>query len=219
MVHCHSIRASLNRQQILGEKGGFGKDSAMPTDVTKLLHAMDEGNHQAADELLPLVYEELRRLAAIRMAKEKPGQTLQATALVHEAWLSLVGDNPAHWNSRNHFFKAASEAMRRILIANARRKKREKHGGKWERVPLEQVEIATDADPDTLLMLAEALEMLEKEDPVKAELVKMRFMAGFSHSEAAQALGLSIPTVKRYWAFARAWMYAEIERLRQSQEG
>ena len=184
----------------------------MPSDVTHLLQSLDQGNPHAADELLPFVYDELRRLAAIRMAKEKPGQTLQATALVHEAWLTLAGDGAAHWNSRNHFFKAASEAMRRILISNARRKKREKHGGKLERVPLEQVEVASDADPETLLMVAEALEKLEKQDPVKAELVKMRFMAGFSNAEAAEALGLSIPTVKRYWAFARAWMFEEVER-------
>lgn len=187
----------------------------MASDVTQLLHAMDRGNSDAAEELLPLVYEELRRLAAIRMAKEKPGQTLQATALVHEAWLKLVGDDPAPWSGRNHFFKAASEAMRRILISNARRKKREKHGGKLERVPLDQVEVASDADPDTLLMVAEALDKLEQQDPVKAELVKMRFMAGFSNAEAAEALGLSIPTVKRYWAFARAWMFEEIETAKK----
>ena len=184
----------------------------MSGDVTRILDAMDRGDPEASEQLLPLVYEELRRLAAIRMAKEKPGQTLQATALVHEAWLQLVGDEPTPWNSRNHFFKAASEAMRRILIANARRKKREKHGGNLERVPLEQVEVATDADPDTLLMLTEALEKLEERDPVKAELVKLRFIAGFSNAEAAEALGVSVPTVKRYWAFARAWMFAEMER-------
>ncbi len=184
----------------------------MSGDVTRILDAMDRGDPEASEQLLPLVYEELRRLAAIRMAKEKPGQTLQATALVHEAWLQLVGDEPTPWNSRNHFFKAASEAMRRILIANARRKKREKHGGNLERVPLEQVEVATDADPDTLLMLTEALEKLEERDPVKAELVKLRFIAGFSNAEAAEALGVSVPTVKRYWAFARAWMFTEMER-------
>ncbi len=184
----------------------------MPTNVTQLLDAMEQGDPQASEALLPVVYEELRRLAAIRMAKEKPGQTLQATALVHEAWLQLVGEDPVHWNSRNHFFKAASEAMRRILIANARRKKREKHGGKLERVPLDQVEVAADADPDTLLLVAEALEKLEARDPVKAELVKLRFMAGFSNAQAAEALGLSVPTVKRYWAFARAWMFEELEQ-------
>ena len=185
----------------------------MPEDVTRLLNAINAGDPKAGDELLPLVYEELRRLAAIRMAKEKPGQTLQATALVHEAWLQLAGDLNSSWNSRNHFFKAASEAMRRILIANARRKKREKHGGKIERIPLDQIEVATDADPETLLMVAEALEKFEKLDPVKGELVKLRFMAGFSNSEAAEVLDVSVPTVKRYWAFARAWLYEEIERM------
>lgn len=185
----------------------------MPEDVTRLLNAIDGGDLNAADELLPLVYDELRRLAAIRMAKEKPGQTLQATALVHEAWLQLAGNQDASWNGRNHFFKAASEAMRRILIAKARRKKREKHGGRIARVPLDQVELASDADPDTLLLVAEALEKLEMVDPVKAELVKLRFMAGFSNAEAAEVLGVSVPTVKRYWAFARAWMYEEIEKL------
>ena len=203
---------SLFAEQILGRQRDFAEDGFMSGDVTRILDAMDRGDPEASEQLLPLVYEELRRLAAIRMAKEKPGQTLQATALVHEAWLQLVGDEPTPWNSRNHFFKAASEAMRRILIANARRKKREKHGGNLERVPLEQVEVATDADPDTLLMLTEALEKLEERDPVKAELVKLRFIAGFSNAEAAEALGVSVPTVKRYWAFARAWMFTEMER-------
>ncbi len=188
----------------------------MPGDATQILHAIEQGDPKAAAELLPLVYEELRRLAALRMARERPGQTLQATALVHEAWLQLVGGNQPSWNSRNHFFKAAAEAMRRILIANARRKQREKHGGHLERVPLDQVEVAADADPDTLLLATEALDRLAERDPVKAELVKLRFIVGLSNEEAAGVLGVSVPTVKRHWAFARAWMYEEVTRLQSS---
>jgi RNA polymerase sigma factor (TIGR02999 family) len=206
-------------EKVLESLASLPDDASMPENVTRLLNAIDAGGTNAADELLPLVYEELRRLAAIRMAKEKSGQTLQATALVHEAWLQLAGDQSASWNSRNHFFKAASESMRRILIANARRKKREKHGGHIERIPLDKVEVAADADPETLLMVAEALEKLESIDPVKGELVKLRFMAGFSNAEAAEILGVSVPTVKRYWAFARAWMYEEIEKMKSSHQG
>ena len=181
----------------------------MPGNVTQILQKIEEGSPNAAEKLLPLVYNELRRLAAIRMAKEKPGQTLQATALVHEAWLQLAGPEPSSWNSRNHFVNAAAAAMRRILISNAERKRRENHAGTLERVPLEQLEVAADADPDTLLLVTEALDRLAKRDPVKAELVKLRFIVGLSNEEAAQVLNLSVPTVKRYWMFARAWMFEE----------
>lgn len=190
----------------------------MPGDVTQILQAIENGDPKAPEALLPMVYEELRRLAAFHMAKEKPGQTLQATALVHEARLQLVGEEGSFWNSRNHFFKAAAEAMRRILIANARRKQRIKHGGHLERVPLENVEVASDADPDTLLLVDEALDRLGKVDSVKAELVKLRFIAGLSNEEAAGVLELSVPTVKRYWTFARAWMFEEISKIQKGSE-
>ena len=191
----------------------------MSGDVTRLLNAIEGGDPKAADQLLPLVYDELRQLASYRMAKERPGQTLQATALVHEAWLQLAGEGSAAWNSRNHFFKAASEAMRRILISNARRKKREKHGGHLERIPLDEVEVAADADPETLLMVDAALTRLETVDPVKAELVKLKFLTGFSNAEVAEVLGISVATVKRKWMFARAWMYEEIERMKHDSVG
>ena len=182
-------------------------------DVTQILQSVEQGDSKAAEALLLMVYDELRRLASIRMAKERPGQTLQPTALVHEAWLQLVGERHSTWNSRNHFFKAAAEAMRRILIANARRKRREKHGGHLKRVPIDEIEVPADADPDTLLLVNEALDRLAERDPVKAELVKLRFIVGLSNEETAQVLSLSVPTVKRYWTFARAWMFDEITRL------
>ncbi|MCI0539457.1 MAG: sigma-70 family RNA polymerase sigma factor [Verrucomicrobiales bacterium] len=186
------------------------------SEVTRILEAIQQGNSKASEELFPLVYDELRKVAAQMMLRERPGQTLQPTALVHEAWLRLVGPDPQFWNSRSHFFAAAAEAMRRILIANARRKRREKHGGALERVPIDQVEVAADADPDTLLLVNEALDRLAERDPVKAELVKLRFMVGMSNEEAAAVLNLSVPTVKRYWTFARAWMFEEITRLQRT---
>ena len=164
----------------------------------------------AADELLPLVYEELRRLAAAKMAQQTPGQTLQATALVHEAYLRLTGGVRDRWQDRAHFFRASAEAMRCILIENARRKSRWKRGGRLERVELEGLELAAETPPDTLLVVHEALERLAAEDAPKAELVKLRFFIGLTHAEAAKVLGLSEPTVKRYWDFARAWLLREI---------
>jgi RNA polymerase sigma factor (TIGR02999 family) len=180
------------------------------SEVTQLLSAIDAGDPKAADQLLPLVYEELRRLAAQKMAHEAAGQTLQPTALVHEAWLRLVGSRDQQWNSRGHFFAAAAEAMRRILIDNARRKNRLRHGQGLARVDLDQVDVAIHSDDDTLIRVDEALQKLATEDPVKAELVKLRFFIGLSIAEAGQALGLSESTARRYWAYARAWLYEEL---------
>ena len=184
------------------------------SEVTQLLARIEQGDGDAADELLPLVYEELRKMAAARMAHEPPGQTLQPTALVHEAWLRLADGQPQHWNSRNHFFMAAAEAMRRILVERARRKARLKRGGGQQRVPLEELDLAVNSDSETLLLVEEALERLAAQDPVKAELVSLRFFVGLSLAEAAPVLGVSEPTAKRYWAYARAWLFQEIERLR-----
>ena len=186
------------------------------SDVTHLLDRVQQGDAKAAEELLPLVYEELRKLAAIRLANEPAGQTLQATALVHEAWLRLAG--PQVWNNRYHFFAAAAEAMRRILIDNARRKQRPKHGQGWQRVDLDQVNVAIQTDDDTLLLVNEALTRLEQEDPQKAELVKLRYFAGMTIPEAGQALGLSESTAKRNWTFARAFLLREIKRLQATGE-
>jgi len=180
------------------------------SDVTRILERVERGDPRAADELLPLVYEELRRLAAAKMAQQRPGQTLQATALVHEAYLRLTGGVRDQWQNRTHFFRAAAEAMRCILIENARKKSRWKRGGRLERVELEGLELAVDTPPDTLLVVHEALERLAAEDAPKAELVRLRFFIGLTNPEAAKLLGLSEPTVKRYWDFARAWLLREI---------
>ena len=169
---------------------------------------------QAAPDLLPLVYEELRRLAAQKMALQPPGQTLQATALVHEAYLRLADDKERKWNDPHHFFCAAAEAMRRILVDDARRKQRLKHGGGQQRLNLNKIDVATNADPDSLLLVHEALEGLAARDTVEAELVKLRFFAGLTNQEAAKVLGLSEKTVKRYWIHARAWLYLEIKKQR-----
>jgi RNA polymerase sigma factor (TIGR02999 family) len=184
------------------------------SDFTVTLQQIERGDAQAASRLLPLVYEELRRLAAQKMARENPGQTLQATALVHEAWLRLGGDRQAAWRNRAHFFAAAAEAMRRILIDNARRKNARRHGGQAERVnlDLDSLELAAGMDDGQLLALNEALDGLAAHDTVKAELVKLRFFAGLTLAEAAKVLGLSEPTAKRYWAYARAWLYREITK-------
>jgi RNA polymerase sigma factor (TIGR02999 family) len=181
------------------------------SDVTRLLSAMDRRDPKAAEELLPLLYEELRKLAAQKMANEVPGQTLQPTALVHEAWLRLVGSGQEHWNSRGHFFGAAAEAMRRILVERARKKARVRHGGQLERVDLDHVTVASQDNDDTVLAIHEALEKLAAQSPQKAEVVKLRYFAGMEHAEIAQALGVSEPTVRRHWAYARSWLYAEIK--------
>ena len=170
--------------------------------------------HQSSDQILPLVYSELRKLAAIRIAQEAPGNTLQPTALVHEAWLRL-GANPNQvWDNPRHFFMAAAEAMRRILIDRARRRKRLKRGGDLRPVPIEELELAVDADPDSLLLVEEALERFAAHDPEKAELIKLRFFVGLSLEETARVLGISEPTAKRRWAYARAWLFQEMDRLR-----
>jgi RNA polymerase sigma factor (TIGR02999 family) len=177
--------------------------------VTRLLNAIDRGDPHAADQLLPLVYDELRRLAAAQMAREKPGQTLDATALVHEAYLQLVGDHS--FADRRHFFRVAAEAMRRILVDRARQKGRAKRGGDRQRVPLSQADPAAPAPADDLLALDEALDCLATLDPVKAELVKLRYFAGLSEEEAAAALGISRATASRYWTYARAWLIDALE--------
>ena len=182
------------------------------SDATRILDSIGQGDPQAAAELFPLVYAELRRLAASKMAGEQPGHTLQPTALVHEAWLRLVGDGNPRFDSRGHFFAAAAEAMRRILIEKARRKQSLKRGAGFERLELEQVDIAIHANDDTLLVVDDALERLAKEDQQVAELVKLRFFAGMTNEEAAAALGVSVRTAKRHWTFARAWLYDEIRR-------
>jgi RNA polymerase sigma factor (TIGR02999 family) len=179
-------------------------------DVTRILSAVEQGDVGASEQLLPLVYDELRKLAAQRLAQEKPGQTLQATALVHEAYLRLVGGNDPGWDSRGHFFAAAAEAMRRILVDHARRKQAEKRGGLLERHELEAVDIAAATPSEDLLALDEALMKLEAEDPAKARLVKLRYFAGLSEEQAAQVLGLSRATVQRHWRYARVWLLGEL---------
>jgi RNA polymerase sigma factor (TIGR02999 family) len=178
------------------------------TDVTRILSAVEQGDPQAAARLLPLVYDELRKLAAAKLAQEKPGHTLQATALVHEAYLRLVGkcDEP-NWSGRGHFFAAAAEAMRRILVEKARRKKRDKHGGALRRVNLDESCVLTPDPQDELEALDEALRRFEVVDPPAARLVKLRFFAGLSMAEAAQALSVSLRTAERNWAYARAWLH------------
>jgi RNA polymerase sigma factor (TIGR02999 family) len=180
------------------------------SEVTQLLNAMDQGDPRAAAQLLPLVYDELRRLAAARLAEEPSGNTLQPTALVHEAYLRLVGSPDGdHWNHRGHFYAACAESMRRILVENARRKKRRKHGGGRQRLSLEVAESIVQASED-LPELDEALTRLTAHAPIKAEVIKLRFFAGLTMPEIAQSLGLSLATVERYWTYARLWLYAEL---------
>jgi RNA polymerase sigma factor (TIGR02999 family) len=182
-------------------------------DVTSILSAIEQGDPKAGEQLLPLVYSELRRLAKRRLAQEKPGQTLQATALVHEAYVRLVdGEEAQRWNSRGHFFAAAAEAMRRILVENARRKRAEKHGGLLERRDLDALDIEGPAPSQDVLALDEALAKLEAEDPAKAQLVKLRYFAGLAEDEAASALGISRTTAQRYWRYAKAWLVAELRK-------
>ena len=180
------------------------------SDVTRILEAVERGDGRAAEQLLPLVYAELRRLAAHKMAGENPGQTLQPTALVHEAWLKLVGQENRRWQDRTHFFAAAAEAMRQILIDNARRKLRLRHGGGQQRVELDADAKAATSEDDQVLAVDEALEKLAGLDPQRAEVVKLRYFVGLSVQETAEVLGISVPTCNRYWAFARAWLHEEI---------
>jgi len=180
------------------------------SEVTRILNSIEQGDAKAANELLPLVYQELRRLATQRMAREAPGHTLQPTALVHEAWLRLAGEQAQQWDSRGHFFAAAAEAMRRILIDHARSKNAMKRGVDFERVNFENVDIAILAEGAEFLRLNEALEKLEREDPETAQVVKLRFFAGLTNEEVGQALGVTDRTAKRYWTFARAWLFQEL---------
>ncbi len=186
------------------------------SEVTRILSAIDQGDVQSAEHLLPVVYDELRKLAAQKLAQEKPGQTLQATALVHDAYLRLVGaEHAQRWDSRGHFFAAAAEAMRRILLNRARDKKRVKRGGERRRVDLDQIEIALDTNDEQLIALDEALSALAAEDADAARLVNLRFFAGLTLKDAAASLGLAPRTAERQWAYARAWLYA---RLRQGDD-
>jgi RNA polymerase sigma factor (TIGR02999 family) len=181
------------------------------SEVTRILSAIEQGEAQAAEQLLPLVYDELRKLAAAKLAREKPGQTLGATALVHEAYLRLVDvDQAQRWNSRGHFFAAAAEAMRRILIEKARRRGRLKRGGDRERLDLDALQFSVEQVPDDLLALDEALTELSRQHPQKAELVKLRYFAGLSVTEAAEVLGIASSTADRHWTYARAWLYRRI---------
>jgi RNA polymerase sigma factor (TIGR02999 family) len=182
------------------------------SDITQILSAIEQGEPHAAEQLLPLVYEELRKLAAQKLAQESPGQTLQATALVHEAYLRLVDvDKVRHWNSRGHFFGAAAEAMRRILVDQARKKQSEKRGGGLKRQPLENVDIEA-PEPSDLLAVHELLQRFEQVDQAAADLVKLRYFAGLTIPQAAEALGISPSTADRSWAYARAWLHAEFKK-------
>jgi RNA polymerase sigma factor (TIGR02999 family) len=182
------------------------------TDVTRILNAIERGDTKATDELLPLVYEELRLLAAQKLAQEKPGQTLQATALVHEVYLRLVGEECQSWDSRGHFFAAAAEAMRRILVECARRRSCAKHGGHRHRIDLTDAGLSAEAGDEDLLALDEALQRLAETDGAKAELVKLRYFAGLTLDQAAQTLGISRSTAYENWAYARAWLRAEVSK-------
>jgi RNA polymerase sigma factor (TIGR02999 family) len=182
------------------------------SDVTRILNAIEQGDARATEELLPLVYDELRLLAAQRLSQERPGQTLQATALVHEAYIRLVGAEARNWDSRGHFFTAAAEAMRRILVENARHKRSIKSGGDRKRLDFNEAVIATENDPspDDLIALDEALGKLSEKDKIKADLIKLRYFAGLTIEQTAELLGISAATAKRYWTYARAWLIREV---------
>ena len=177
------------------------------SEITQILQRVDRGDSKAAEELLPLVYQELRKLAATQMSRQAPGQTLQPTALVHEAWLKLTGVTPQSWNDRKHFFSVAAEAMRQILIDRARKKQAQRHGGGAERVDFDNVEIASPAPDDKLLQLNDALNEFATVQPAKAEVVKLRFFVGLKEREIADLLGITERTVQRYWSYAQVWLY------------
>ena len=185
----------------------------MPGDVTQILQAIEQGDPKAAEELLPLVYDELRKLAASKMSNEAAGQTLQPTALVHEAWLRLSGSTGQQWQNRRHFFAAAAEAMRRILIDRARKRKRARHGHGMERVDLSEVDVAATASDAQLLAVDEVLERFARESPERAQLVKLRYFVGLSIPDVAEALGISESTAKRQWNYARLWLFKELKRI------
>ena len=197
--------------------GNDASNSAAATggDVTRILDAAQKGDPKAAGQLLPLVYDELRKLAAAKMAQERPNQTLQPTALVHEAWLRLVGQDNQRWDGRAHFFGAAAEAMRRILIDRARRRTAARHGGGEAPLAIDQIEIAAPGQEDDWLELSDALERLEAVDKQKAEFIKLRYFVGLSLEEAADVLGVSVPTASRWWSYSRAWLAQEIESQRK----
>jgi len=182
------------------------------SDVTRILNAIEQGDAHAIDGLLPAVYDELRHLAARKLSQERPGQTLQATALVHEAYIRLVGAEAQSWKSHTHFFSAAAEAMRRILIENARRKQALKHGGGRQKVDIDDAQLAIEQPSEDIIALDEALEKLSKKDRIKAELVKLRYFAGLTIEQAADILGISCATAERYWDYARSWLRVEISK-------
>lgn len=185
----------------------------MSGDVTRLLNGIDSGDSKASDQLLPLVYEELRRLAAAKMALEKPGQTLQPTALVHEAWIKLAGSTSQEWKDRSHFFSAAAESMRRILIDRARKRNRSRHGHGLQRVDLLEIDVATTATDEELLAVDEVMLHLAEVSPERAELVKLRYYVGMSIPDAANALGISESTAKRRWNYARLWLFKALKQM------
>ena len=202
----------LGLAEFAGAGGAIVVACPIVSDVTRILEAVEKGDSQAADQLLPLVYGELRKLAAHKMSQEAPGHTLQPTALVHEAWLRLVGNENPKFDGRGHFFAAAAEAMRRILIDRARRKRAARHGGNQQRVDILEADLVSAAGDDELLAVHDALDKLAAQDPAKAELVKLRYFVGMTIAEAAEVLGISEPTAKRYWTYARAWLYQEIQK-------
>jgi RNA polymerase sigma factor (TIGR02999 family) len=211
----HKAKAKFLREILWSFRCPDGRISRI-SDVTHILEALEHGDARAADELLPLVYGELRKLAASKMARESPHQTLQPTALVHEAWLRMVGNANPKFHGRAHFFAAAAEAMRRILIDNARRKRAVRHGGNQQRMDIENVlEVAAPGDDDELLAVNEALDKLAVQNKVEAEMVKLRYFVGMTLEEAAAVLDVSARTADNYWAHARAWLYREIKAQRQ----
>jgi RNA polymerase sigma factor (TIGR02999 family) len=212
--HLSSLLAGLESDTLKPPPDQFGPLHDIMNEVTTILSALEQGDSNAAEQLLPLVYDELRKLAAQKLAQEKPGQTLQATALVHEAYLRLAGV-PAKWDCRGHFFAAAAEAMRRILVDTARRKKSEKKGGAFERIRLDIEDLPQSRRGDKLVRLDEALVKLEVKNPIQAKLVKLRFFAGLTIAQTATALGISTATADRYWTYARAWLQREMASAEQ----